>query len=296
MVKPSWGSAKRPPIRNRESTVTEKRIIPYIKCARISSPYSRSHVGRGLNVIAKNVTATSEGSECESCPSSGDSSTKRTLRIDKFVTQKLRHYYFLAHSVILVTKSNPLRYLLSRPVMLGRTARWLLQLNEYDITVVNLKKLRNQALSDLIAQFSSGKCEPLYEELPGEEICSLETKVWRLAFDGSSTHQGGDAGVVLYDAEGVNISLSFKLEFPCSNNVAEYEALLLGLISALKLGVKKLRVQGDSKLIVEQVNREFALKEAALVEYGTAAQKLIKSFSSIQFEHVPRAQNKHADA
>lgn len=80
------------------------------------------------------------------------------------------------------------------------------------------------------------------------------------------------------------------------NNVAEYEALLFGLISALKPGVRKLRVQGDSKLIIEQVNGKFALKEAALVEYKTAIQKIIKSFSSIQFEHVPRAQNKHADA
>lgn len=56
-----------------------------------------------------------------------------------------------------------------------------------------------------------------------------------------------------------------------------------------------MRVQGDSKLIIEQVNGEFALKEVVLVEYRTAIQKLIKSFSSIQFEHVPRAQNKHAD-
>lgn len=75
------------------------------------------------------------------------------------------------------------------------------------------------------------------------------------------------AGVVLHDPDGVSISLSFKPEFPCSNNVVEYEGLLLGLIAALKLGVKKLRVQGDSKLIIEQVNGEFALKEAVLVEY-----------------------------
>lgn len=102
-------------------------------------------------------------------------------------------------------------------------------------------------------------------------------------------------GVILYDLDGVSTSLSFKFDFPCSNNVAEYEALLLGLIPALKLGVKKFQVQGDSKSF-EQVNKEFALKEVALVEYRTVVQKLIKSFSSIQFEHIPPAQNKHADA
>lgn len=102
----------------------------------------------------------------------------------------------------------------------------------------------------------------MHEELLCEEIYSTETKKWHFAFDGSSTHQGGSArGVVLYDPGGVNISLSFKLEFPCSNNVVEYGALLLGLISAPKLGVQKLLVQGDSKLVIEQINREFALKK-----------------------------------
>lgn len=50
----------------------------------------------------------------------------------------------------------------------------------------------------------------------------METNEWHLAFDGSSTHQGRGLGVVLYDPDDINISLSFNLEFPCSNNVAEY--------------------------------------------------------------------------
>lgn len=78
--------------------------------------------------------------------------------------------------------------------------------------------------------------------------------------------------------------------------MAEYEALVIGLVSALRMGVQKLRVQGDSKLIIQQVNGEFSLKEGALASYRTAVQKLMKLFSSIQFEHVPRSHNKHADA
>lgn len=52
-----------------------------------------------------------------------------------FARQKLRHY-FLAHHLNLVTRSNLLKYLLSRPAMPGRSALWPLQLNEFDITVV----------------------------------------------------------------------------------------------------------------------------------------------------------------
>lgn len=96
--------------------------------------------------------------------------------------------------------------------------------------------------------------------------------------------------------DGTVISLSFRLDFPCFNNVAEYEALVIGPVSALRMGIRRLRVQGDSKLIIQQVNGGFSVKKGALASYRTTVQKLIKLFSNIQFEHVPRSHNKHADA
>ena len=71
-----------------------------------------------------------------------------------------------------------------------------------------------------------------------------------MKFDGSSTTQSGGVGVVLYHKEDEAITLSFKLEFPCSNNTAEYEAYLIGLATALEMGVKHLKVLGDSNLVV----------------------------------------------
>lgn len=67
-----------------------------------------------------------------------------------FAIQKVRHY-FLAHPLNLVTHSNPFEYLLSISVMSGRTARWLFQLNEFDITMITSRGLWSQALSDLLA-------------------------------------------------------------------------------------------------------------------------------------------------
>ena len=71
-----------------------------------------------------------------------------------------------------------------------------------------------------------------------------------MKFDGSSSTQSGGVGVVLYHEKDKTMALSFKLEFPCLNNTAEYEAYLTGLATALKMGVKHLRVLGDSNLVV----------------------------------------------
>lgn len=73
----------------------------------------------------------------------------------------------------------------------------------------------------------------------------------RLAFDGYSTHQGGWAGVMLCDPYGTNIFQSFRLEFHCSDDEAEYEALVIRVISALQMKIQKLRVQGDLELVIQ---------------------------------------------
>ena len=71
-------------------------------------------------------------------------------------------------------------------------------------------------------------------------------------------------GVVLYHEEDKVVVLSFKLEFPCSNNTAEYKAYLTGLATAFEMGVKHLRVLGDSNLVVCQTKGSFSLKEPSL--------------------------------
>ena len=75
----------------------------------------------------------------------------------------------------------------------------------------------------------------------------------------------------MYYGEDKAVALSFKLEFPCSNNTAEYEAYLTGLATALEMGVKHLRVLGDSNLIVCQTKGSFSLKEPSLVSYRAMA-------------------------
>ena len=79
--------------------------------------------------------------------------------------------------------------------------------------------------------------------------------------------------------------MSFKLNFPCTNNTAEYEAYLRGLAVACEMGIKHLRVIRDSNLVVCQTKGEFALKEPSLAPYRAMAQMLEDSFDDFDIQH-----------
>jgi ribonuclease HI len=72
-------------------------------------------------------------------------------------------------------------------------------------------------------------------------------------FDGASSSMGVGAGVVFISPSQETISLSYKLEFEVTNNVAEYEALVLGIRVAQEMGIREMVVFGDAELIVQQV-------------------------------------------
>ena len=72
-------------------------------------------------------------------------------------------------------------------------------------------------------------------------------------FDDSKTKEGIGVGCVVIDPKKNKTLIACKLEFECTNNVAEYESLIQGLKKAIELGVKVLKVYGDSEIIVKQV-------------------------------------------
>jgi hypothetical protein len=162
-----------------------------------------------------------------------------------FAVQKFRHY-FLAHEIHLVSKRSPVKYLLTKPLLSGRTVKWALTLFEFDIKCIGVATIKGQAMTDLLANFSGTK----ELELPREEIMIIEEEVWQMYFDGSSTVKGGGVGVVLMSPSKEHV-FAYKLDFPCSNNEVKYEALLVGLRVVKELGVKKLQVFGDSELVIK---------------------------------------------
>jgi ribonuclease HI len=77
-----------------------------------------------------------------------------------------------------------------------------------------------------------------------------------LFFNGSSWKQGAGAGVLLLTPTGEHFKYMAHLDFKATNNIAEYEALIFGLSTALSLGVQQLLVKGDSQLVIKQVKGE----------------------------------------
>jgi ribonuclease HI len=117
-----------------------------------------------------------------------------------------------------------------------------------------------------------------------------------LEFDGSHSNSRSGVGIVLTAPSNEVFYHSYRLEFHCTNNINEYEALILGLNLAIDKGVTHLKAKGDSDLIVSQVMMTFATKNEKLKKYRDMAQSLSKSFKIMSLEATPREENHVADA
>lgn len=81
-----------------------------------------------------------------------------------------------------------------------------------------------------------------------------------------------------------------------TNNIAEYRALLLGLLTARRLGASEVEVIGDSELIAKQVTGEYKVRNAALRPLHREALQALAGFERWSIRTVPRADNADADA
>ena len=114
-------------------------------------------------------------------------------------------------------------------------------------------------------------------------------------FDGSVMKTGAGAGLLFISPIGEHMRYVIRLHFPTSNNMAEYEALLSGLCIAIKLGVKRLDVRGDSQLVIDQVMKEFSCHDSKMEAYCNAVCRLEDKFDGLELNHVPRKYNEDAD-
>jgi ribonuclease HI len=114
-------------------------------------------------------------------------------------------------------------------------------------------------------------------------------------FDGSCSNEGNGAGIILYSHVGKIHNISYRLEFSCTNNVTEFEALLLSIENAYNLGCGHLTIFGESELIVNLVHKIYSPSNTLMKIYIQDAWMLISSLLSFKFTHVKRELNSMVD-
>jgi hypothetical protein len=154
-----------------------------------------------------------------------------------FTCTKLWHILLFAE-IIVICKSDIIKHMLSTPVLKGRLRKWMFALSEFDIRYQLTKAVKGQALADLIA------------ERINTNIATLSVWAWAMYFDGSACEDGCDIGTLLVSPWGVTYSFSIRLPAPCTNNLAEYEAVRGGMELLVEASADAVEVFGDSKLVI----------------------------------------------
>ena len=119
---------------------------------------------------------------------------------------------------------------------------------------------------------------------------------WELYVDGAANQRGSGVGLVLVSPKRITIEKSLRLNFLATNNEAEYEALLMGMMMVQKMGGKAVKVFSDSKLVMGQVRGDLEARDSRMQEYLCQIKIIQEKFEVFDLSHVPRSGNTHADS
>jgi hypothetical protein len=159
-------------------------------------------------------------------------------------SRKLRHY-FQAYRII-VPSSQPLKDIMRNREATGRIGKWAAEINEFTIDYVHRSSILSQALADFIADWMPGAHE--------EEV-NKDVEAWTMFCDGSWGTFGAGAAEVLVAPSKVKTCYAAKLDFSCTNNIVEYEALLLVLRKLRAMGIRRAILKTDSQVISSHVDK-----------------------------------------
>jgi ribonuclease HI len=135
-------------------------------------------------------------------------------------------------------------------------------------------------------------------ELNKAHTPTAATAAYRANIDGGSRGNPGPAsyGVVIRDPRGEAVAKLKKYIGRATNNVAEYYGLIAALDYAQQHGIRALRIESDSELLVRQMHGQYKVKSPELRPLYERARKMAQTFDSFKIDHVYREQNAEADA
>jgi ribonuclease HI len=128
------------------------------------------------------------------------------------------------------------------------------------------------------------------DDVPHEQF-DYDDGFCNMHFDGSCSSKGNRVGIILYSPVGKIYNFSFRLEFACTNNVAEFEALLFGIENSYNIGCGHLTVFGDSDLIFNLVRKIYNPNNKLMKRYTQAIWALISNILSFNVNHIKKELN-----
>jgi ribonuclease HI len=141
-------------------------------------------------------------------------------------------------------------------------------------------------LVDFIADWTPGAQE--------EEI-NKDAEAWTVFCDGSWGNFGAGAFAVLVVPSKVKTCYAARIDFSSTNNIVEYEALLLGLRKLRAMGIRRAILKTDSQVISGHVDKSSKARDSKLEKYLDTVRRLEASFEGFFVKNIPRGENEHAD-
>ena len=120
---------------------------------------------------------------------------------------------------------------------------------------------------------------------------------YRVRTDGASRGNPGPSaiGVSIEDAEGREIEFHSEAIGRTTNNVAEYRAVVQGLVMLERLGATRADFLLDSELVVRQLNGQYRVRDPKMAVLYAEVVRRKARLGQITFRHVPRHENARAD-
>jgi ribonuclease HI len=182
-------------------------------------------------------------------------------------SRKLRHYFQSYH--IIVPSSQPLKDIIRNREATERVGKWVVELNEFTIDFVHRYLIQSQALADFIVDWMPWA---------HEEGHLIDDEAWTMFYDGSWGTFGAGAAAVLISPSKIKTYYAARLEFKCTNNIAKYEAVLLGLQKIKAMGIRRPVLKSDSHVIIGQVDKSSKARDPKLEKYLDIVRRMEASF------------------
>jgi hypothetical protein len=171
-------------------------------------------------------------------------------------SRKLRHYFQMHH--IIVPSSQPLKDIMRNREATGRVGKWALDLNEVTIDYVHRSLIQSHVLADFIADWTLGA---------EDEERANDVEAWTVFCDGSWRTFGAGAAIVLISPSKIKTYYAARLDFNCTNNITEYEPLLLGLQKLKAMGIRRAILKSDSQVISAHVDKSSKARDPKFEKY-----------------------------